>query len=191
MAVDKLVDSTQLDADLTSIANAIRTKGGTSAPLAFPSEFVSAVNAISTGQPLSFGLLAEITVTEPVYSIRETLPRIAFEYGLLMVDFDLTFNQNDYFYAGFTPSGETLSDANGYMSSASNINTVLWPVALTPAKYGAEFAEENVIVYTIGLAMMRGRKYAAGTEMTDFYCKLYNSGSRMISGTVKIYGRVS
>lgn len=49
MAVDKLVDSTQLDANLISIANAIRTKGGTSAQLAFPSEFVSAVNAIPTG----------------------------------------------------------------------------------------------------------------------------------------------
>lgn len=49
MAVDKLVDSTQLDADLTSIANAIRTKGGTSADLAFPSEFVSAIAAIPTG----------------------------------------------------------------------------------------------------------------------------------------------
>ena len=49
MSVDKLVDSTQLDADLTSVANAIRTKGGTSASLAFPSGFVSAINAISTG----------------------------------------------------------------------------------------------------------------------------------------------
>ena len=49
MAVDKLVDSTQLDADLTSVANAIRTKGGTSAQLAFPSGFVSAVQAIPTG----------------------------------------------------------------------------------------------------------------------------------------------
>ena len=49
MAVDKLVDSTQLDADLTSIANAIRTKGGTSAQLAFPAGFVSAVEAILTG----------------------------------------------------------------------------------------------------------------------------------------------
>lgn len=49
MAVDKLVDSTQLDADLTSVANAIRTKGGTSASLAFPSGFVSAVEAIETG----------------------------------------------------------------------------------------------------------------------------------------------
>ena len=49
MAVDKLVDSTQLDADLTSVANAIRTKGGTSSQLAFPAGFVSAVQAIPTG----------------------------------------------------------------------------------------------------------------------------------------------
>lgn len=49
MAVDKLVDSTQLDADLTSVANAIRTKGGTSADLAFPAGFVSAVQAIPSG----------------------------------------------------------------------------------------------------------------------------------------------
>ena len=49
MAVNKLVDSTQLDADLTSVANAIRTKCGTSASLAFPSGFVSAVEAIPIG----------------------------------------------------------------------------------------------------------------------------------------------
>lgn len=49
MSADKLVDSTQLDSDLTSVANAIRTKGGTSASLIFPSDFVSAINAISGG----------------------------------------------------------------------------------------------------------------------------------------------
>ena len=49
MALDKLVDSTQLDADLTSVANAIRTKGGTNAQLAFPAEFVSAIEDIETG----------------------------------------------------------------------------------------------------------------------------------------------
>ena len=55
MAVDKLVDSNQLNADLTSVANAIRTKGGTSDPLAFPNGFVSAVNAIPTGGSESVG----------------------------------------------------------------------------------------------------------------------------------------
>lgn len=37
------------DTDMTSVANAIRTKGGTSASLAFPSGFVSAINDISGG----------------------------------------------------------------------------------------------------------------------------------------------
>jgi uncharacterized membrane protein len=49
MALDKSVDSSQLNSDLTSIANAIRTKGGTSAQLLFPTGFVSAVQAIPSG----------------------------------------------------------------------------------------------------------------------------------------------
>lgn len=49
MAIDKVVDSGQLDSDLTSIANAIRTKGGTSASLAFPSGFVTAIDTIPSG----------------------------------------------------------------------------------------------------------------------------------------------
>ena len=48
MAIE-LVDATQLDSDLTDIADAIRLKGGTSASLAFPSDFISAINAISGG----------------------------------------------------------------------------------------------------------------------------------------------
>ena len=46
MALDKLVDSAALDANLTSVANSIRTKGGTSGPMAFPAGFVAAVEAI-------------------------------------------------------------------------------------------------------------------------------------------------
>lgn len=49
MPYDKVVDSTQLNADLTSVANAIRTKGGTSGSLAFPSGFVNAIGDIPTG----------------------------------------------------------------------------------------------------------------------------------------------
>lgn len=40
------------DTDLTAVANAIRTKGGTSAELEFPSGFVSAVQAIPSGGKL-------------------------------------------------------------------------------------------------------------------------------------------
>ena len=49
MAVNKLVDSTQLDADLTSVANAIRAKSGGSSQLAFPAGFVSAIGDIPSG----------------------------------------------------------------------------------------------------------------------------------------------
>lgn len=49
MGADKLVDSTELNSDLTSVADAIRSQGGTSAPLVFPSGFVSAIEEISTG----------------------------------------------------------------------------------------------------------------------------------------------
>lgn len=49
MSADKLVDSTQLDADLTSVANAIRAKSGGSSQLAFPAGFVSEIGNISAG----------------------------------------------------------------------------------------------------------------------------------------------
>lgn len=49
MAVDKLVDSTQLDADLTSVADAIRAKTGGTADLTFPADFVSEIGSISGG----------------------------------------------------------------------------------------------------------------------------------------------
>lgn len=63
MAVDKLVDSAQLESDLTSVANAIRTKGGTSASLSFPSGFVNAIEAISGGGGGS-AIFDDINVTE-------------------------------------------------------------------------------------------------------------------------------
>lgn len=50
MAVDKLVDSTQLDSDLTSVANAIRAKSGGSGQLAFPAGFISEIGNIPSGE---------------------------------------------------------------------------------------------------------------------------------------------
>ena len=54
-----MVDYIVTDTELTSVANAIRTKGGTSALLSFPTEFIAAINAISgggeDGDNLSYG----------------------------------------------------------------------------------------------------------------------------------------
>ena len=52
MAYDKVVDSASLDSKLTQVADTIRTKGNTSADLQFPSDFISAIQAIQTGTEL-------------------------------------------------------------------------------------------------------------------------------------------
>lgn len=52
MANYKVVDSDQLDADLTTVANAIRERAGTSAKMDFPSGFKDIVNSIPQGVEL-------------------------------------------------------------------------------------------------------------------------------------------
>lgn len=76
MAVDKLVDSAQLDSDLTSVANAIRAKGGTSAHLAFPAEFVSAIGDIPTGGGSIGGLANMVDASDSTYVFADMLSRM-------------------------------------------------------------------------------------------------------------------
>ena len=66
MSVDKLVDSSQLDADLTSVANAIRAKSGGSGQLAFPAGFVSEIGNISGGGGSSAFELVDTIVVQNV-----------------------------------------------------------------------------------------------------------------------------
>ena len=54
MAYDKMVDSAALDGDLKTVANAIRSKGGTTANLAFPAGFANAIEAIKTGGNMEY-----------------------------------------------------------------------------------------------------------------------------------------
>ena len=68
MAVDKIVDSGQLDSDLEDVADAIRAKGGTSADLAFPSGFISAIENLLTGEKCAKG-----TITTPSSGTSYTL----------------------------------------------------------------------------------------------------------------------
>ena len=74
MAVDKLVDSTQLDSDLTSVANAIRTKGGTSAQLTFPTDFVSAIQNLPSGGGGGLTLLGSGSYTKASDSASINIP---------------------------------------------------------------------------------------------------------------------
>lgn len=76
MSVDKLVDSTQLDSDLTSVANAIRAKSGGSSQLAFPAGFVSEIQAIPSGGGTElqsdFFVIRKETITAGANSVTNT-----------------------------------------------------------------------------------------------------------------------
>lgn len=61
MAVDKLVDSAQLESDLTSVANAIRAKTCGTVDLQFPDGFVSEIGSISGGGGISVDDFADLS----------------------------------------------------------------------------------------------------------------------------------
>lgn len=66
MATYKVVDADQLDADMTEVADAIRSKGGTSAELAWPDGYKSAVAAIQKQKPEQE---KSVTPTQTVQSV--------------------------------------------------------------------------------------------------------------------------
>ena len=114
MALDTLVDGTQLDADLTTVANAIRTKGGTSASLSFPSGFVSAINDITT---------------EPVSVEMKDVNFFDYEgtvlYSYTAAEFaNLSELPSNPIHTGLTAQGWnwTLSDAKSFVASYGKLN---------------------------------------------------------------------
>lgn len=67
MAVDRAIDSTEFDSKLTTVADAIRTAGGTTETMSFPSGMVEASTAIQAGGGTISGkkfISGEITFSE-------------------------------------------------------------------------------------------------------------------------------
>ena len=62
-----MADYLTTDTELTSVADAIRTKGGTSFPLVYPNGFVSAIEEISTGTDVSDTTATESDVLSGKY----------------------------------------------------------------------------------------------------------------------------
>lgn len=77
MALDKVIDSAKLDADLTSIADAIREKAGVSDSFVFPDGFVEAVSGISAG-----GGDSGLNLLHSSFSPAETTVYLTINHGL-------------------------------------------------------------------------------------------------------------
>ena len=174
MSVDKLVDSTQLDADLTSVANAIRTKGGTSASLAFPAGFVQAIGDIPSGG----GGLSVATFSATMASSNATI----------------SFNAGDYTipsqYALFIKSDVTSSDGASFCISGgfhTKQNTVpVMNFALTQlGRYFGYKASSGTDYYATGNS---GQNYL--TKSGSTLSLKFNNNHKFKSGgtyTIQIY----
>lgn len=157
MAVDKLVDSTQLDAGLTSVANAIRSKGGTSADLAFPSGFISAVEAIPSGGGSPIQLLDTLTVAEDSRSVNiVTTSFNSYDFYFCLIDATLT--ASDWLY--ILKNGDSTSGGS-YQQASQNPNGIIFLVTkcysytqvLTAIQSNGSFtttygAPDNMFIYT-------------------------------------------
>lgn len=173
MGYDKLVDSAQLDADLTSVADAIREKSGTSAALTFPAGFVSAVGAIETGGGNPLTELAEIHVSSNVRSVAVTPDSSWFDYDFLIIRYDISLTGSDWIYAS-----KTNTSGGGYTDSS-----------VTEYKYiGIANIINNSFVFAFP-AFRSNQMILTVNSGESVYLYTYSSGKAIASGSaIKIYG---
>lgn len=185
MSVDKLVDSTQLDSDLTSVANAIRTKGGTSAQLSFPSGFVNAVGAIPSGNwtlidTKVFQNVAEYTNTS-AYDEMDTGINISntdYAWGYIVTTCDSAIEgANDWgmtvsLWGRYTSNGAIMSDYHAMQRGCATLSKAsMTSAANSSAAYGVRVMNnKNTVII--------GRKCHATA------CPKCRAGNY----TVKVYG---
>ena len=184
MAVDKLVDSAQLNADLTSIANAIRTKGGTSAQLLFPSEFVSAINAISTGSGKT--LLADYTASEDVSEIVLSGDFSGYPFYYLMINGNCSVKE--WIYPSFNDVENTSRywAAMGGSSSFDILVPICTPVSGTPIMPNSV----NFLFLNLsGAGTLNTYSVNTAGPFSKLSLKLYYTSSLFLSGfNVKLWG---
>lgn len=183
MALDKLVDSTQLDSDLTSVANAIRTRGGTAASLSFPSGFVTAIGNIPSGGITPHGtktinVSSSGTITQDVTdyaSVDVIVPAYSGGHHTLVTGYTVTVYLTNPVNAGqFTGCviTEVLDDqdtVNSYGDTLGNIASASGNVTVTvpTSSYGILVSPDgtSVDVPTSGISCTGDVAYVGGSRI--------------------------
>ena len=159
MAIDKAVDSSVLEAGLTTIANAIREKGGTSETLAFPDAMAEAIAAIEAGGGNVY--ITIYTAAKNSYNVRFT---------------DVTFEPNIGLIAALSlPDSGTSSVAiNAWLQLTDDFHFQV-------AAYGAPNNEWN-ISYVSYKNDAKKETYSISNGGTNVYAVTNSNGSGFVTG---------
>ena len=160
MAVDKLVDSAQLDADLASVANAIRAKGGTSAQLAFPADFVQAIEDIETGGGGESGVIDSDYVTIEYAFVTVGANSVANATQIIPYLLGLAgFSESDYYFGMFCAVGH----GNTWVNNAAICSDVSLNT-LYPSGNVKFFRYRNGTISSAGMGVGYDARLAAGDK---------------------------
>lgn len=136
MSYNKSIDSSAINTDLTSVANAIRTKTGSSNQLAFPSGFISEINNIPTGSANCELLKANMVLSNSgsTYTGDSNVPlnRAAVNTDLYL------FNPKSGDYTAFTCQYT-------YFSTISKNSNIAYSVGTRPNTRSVKFTFESSV----------------------------------------------
>ena len=179
-----MADYLTTDTELTSIANAIRTKGGTSANLTYPAGFVDAIDAIQTGStPVLQTKAKSYTPSETAQS--ETVTADTGYDGLEEVGISVGAISSSYVGSGITrrsssdlsASGATVTAPAGYYASSAS-KSVAFGTAGTPTATKGTVSNHSVSV-TPSVTNTTG--YITGSTKTGTAVTV--SASELVSGS--------
>lgn len=182
-----MADYLTTDTELTSIANAIRTKGGTSASLTYPAGFVDAIDAIQTGStPVLQTKTKSYTPSETAQS--ETVTADTGYDGLEEVGISVGAISSSYVGSGITrrsssdlsASGATVTAPAGYYASSAS-KSVASGTAGTPTATKGTVSNHSVSV-TPSVTNTTG--YITGSTKTGTAVTV--SASELASGNKEI-----
>jgi len=183
MAVDKLVDSAQLDACLTAEANAIRAKTGGTDPIPYDyannKGFADAIEAIPSGGG-GIELLVDDTTTEDVAIINVAIPSDKQKMKAYLVGLYGTTSATDWVYPHLNASASS-TNGNCYFAKASNYNLV--------AVFGKAGQGTGGYAWPFSAEDRPESLRTSGSSLTNILFNLYSASSRFKTGfNVKVWG---
>lgn len=181
-----MTDYIATSADLTTVADAIRTKGGTSAPLVFPNGFATAIANIPTGTPTLETKSKTYTATESQQTDQVT-PSVGYD-GLDKVNVTISAIPSNYVGSGITQrtstdlsaSGATVTAPAGYYASNAT-KSVASGTAGTPTATKSAVLNHSL---TVTPSVTNTTGYITGSTKTGTAVSV--SASELVSGSQNI-----